>query len=317
MQRCPTCHATYRGQPKTCPLDGATLQTVRDQQLGQRVGEWELCQVLAEGNLATVYRARRGQQFGALKLYQPTAPLQRVRREVDSQLRLDSPHIARQLDHGELVDGAVYLVTEFVDGTTLRAHLQQTQAISSNLPWRTAVHIASQIARGLETIHACGLVHRDLKPENLMLAGDRRDRLVILDLGHALVLDSHRLTQSGLVWGSAPYMSPEQAAGQTVDGRSDLYTLGVIFYELLVGRRPFEATAAVDLMQLHWTQTPISPTLLVEIPRPASDLCMWLLSKHPDRRPDSAHLVAAALDGMLAAAQRSVVPHQAMDMETV
>jgi serine/threonine protein kinase len=256
---------------------------------------------MAEGALATVFHVeRQGAPAGALKLYLPSAPLRRVERETLSQNLLKHPNVARLLDHGETPDGEVYLVTELVSGPSLRQLIARHPL---GLSWQLAVEIATQAACGLDAIHQKGLVHRDLKPENIMLvqtATDEPLRVVLLDLGHALVLDRARLTRSGLVWGSAPYMSPEQTAGQNLDPRSDLYALGIVLYEMLTGRRPFEARAAVDVMQMHWNHVPDAPSTRVEVPAAVSDLCMWLLAKQPDLRPNSARIVHAALQGQLA-----------------
>jgi serine/threonine-protein kinase len=266
-----------------------------------------LTEVLAEGHLATVYLTTRGEppagDPAVLKLYQPNAPvlLARALREGAAQARVQHPRVALLLDQGTLPSGEAYLVSELVSGQTLRADLDARA--ERHMSWPEAARVAVEIAEGLEAIHRCGLVHRDLKPENVMLEGDARGAK-ILDLGHALLLDAGRLTESGLVWGSAAYMSPEQAAGNPVDGRSDLYALGVVLYEMLTGRRPFEAKAAVDIMRMHQSTVPLPPVELVELPAPLSDMCLWLLRKQPGQRPASARVARAALQGVLASARR-------------
>ncbi|MCC6750647.1 MAG: serine/threonine protein kinase [Deltaproteobacteria bacterium] len=296
MRRCPQCGSSFRGTPARCPLDGAPLAEGGDPRLGREVGPWRLVETLSEGRLATVYRAARGELEGALKLYEATAPLRRGRQEAESLGRVQHASVARLLDAGETERGEPYLVTELVKGRSLRARLTE-----GPLPWRQALRLAAAMADGLEAVHGAGLVHRDLKPENVMLVGatpTRADGVKLLDLGHALVLDVARLTESGMVWGSAPYMSPEQAAGLPVDRRSDLYALGVMVYELVVGRRPFEARSPMELMQLHWTQAPTPPARVARVPEPLSELCLWLLAKRPEARPPSARVVAAACRGL-------------------
>jgi serine/threonine-protein kinase len=262
--------------------------------LGHQINDWRLVKLISERKLANVYLAVRGEERGALKLYRPMAPLRRVLREQESQQRFVHPRVANLLDHGVDPKGQVFLVTRFVEGVTLRQYLLDVGGI---LPWQQAVTLGSQIAEGLEVIHKHQLVHRDLKPENVMIHPGGSG-LTLLDLGHALVMDLGRLTESGLVWGSAPYLSPEQAAGQPLDSRSDLYTLGVLLYELLVGRRPFESSSAMELMELHWT-APVEPPARYGLPAGISDLCLWLLAKLPERRPPSARVVCQALEGLL------------------
>jgi serine/threonine-protein kinase len=324
MRRCPACHASYQGAPERCPIDGAELELEPDARLGQEIGGWQLRELLACGALASVYRAERGALAGALKLYCGAAlELLRASREGSAHARLDSgprvedaaagrpnsgprvadaaagrpncPRIAALLDHGTTAAGEIFLVTELVAGPTLRATLDERRT----LPVGEALLLGAQVCDGLDPIHQAGLVHRDLKPENLILEpGPTGPRIKILDLGHALLLDLERLTQSGMVWGSAAYMSPEQAAALPVDARSDLYSLGVILYEMLVGRRPFEAPAAVDIMQMHRSAIPAAPAQLAAVPAQVSDLCLWLLSKQPRQRPPSARVVRAVLQSL-------------------
>ena len=152
----------------------------------------------------------------------------------------------------------------------------------------------------MEAIHQADMIHRDIKPANVMLVSAPPEGIVVLDLGHSLVIDVARLTESGMVWGSAPYMSPEQAAGLDLDWRSDIYSLGVLLYELLTGHPPFEALSAAEVMQMHWSMAAVPPARCVdELPRAVSDLCMWLLAKQPGHRPGTARVAGMALGGLL------------------
>ncbi len=299
MKQCATCGAVYQGFPVVCPLDGGELKPILDSNHGRNIAGWQVKRSLFEGALANVYLVERKGVIGALKLYKSSYLLRRIERESHAQSLIRHPNIALLLDYGVTSKGEGFLVTEYIEGESLR---QVTRRSSDGLPWTTAVEIAIQLADGLEAIHAQGIVHRDLKPENIRLIksnGDGSLQVVLLDLGNAFLLDQTRLTESGLVWGSAPYMSPEQASSRTIDARSDLYALGVVLFEMLVGRRPFEAKAAVDVMQMHLTDVPPSPKNLCEIPSSLDELCLWLLAKQPELRPNSARVVGAALKGIL------------------
>jgi serine/threonine-protein kinase len=243
--------------------------------------------------------ARRsfGREVGVLKLYRRSLPLARERasKEARAQRRVVHPRVAPLLEDGVTEDGQVYLVSDHVPGPTLREVLDRSPG---GLGWRQATELAAQLAEGLEAIHAAAVIHRDLKPENLILARVSPPDLRILDLGQALLLDGERLTSRGLAWGSAPYMSPEQAAAAPLDARSDIYALGVILYEMLTGRRPFEARAAADVMQMHLWATPPPPQELQRMPELVNEMCLWLLRKRPEERPRSARVVQAALVGL-------------------
>jgi serine/threonine-protein kinase len=192
-----------------------------------------------------------------------------------------------------LDDGSLFLVSEYIEGPSLRRLLEETPA--GTLPWQRVTRLALQLADGLEAIHREGVIHRDIKPENIILRDRSKDAdAVIVDLGNAVGVLWERLTNTGLVWGSVPYMSPEQAAGRTdLDARSDLYSLGIVIYELLCGQRPFDAAAEAELMQHHWS-TP-APDLTVDAPEQLAEVVGWLLAKDPAERPASARVVRCAL----------------------
>ncbi|MGC4069175.1 MAG: serine/threonine-protein kinase [Polyangiaceae bacterium] len=167
----------------------------------------------------------------------------RFEREARATARIEHPNVTAAVDFGALEDGALYLVLEFVDGRTLRQELAK-----GPLPLPRALHIANQIASLLVTAQSLGIVHRDLKPENVLLVqrGDDPDFVKVMDFGIARMTRgeddedaSQPLTKLGAVFGTPEYMAPEQALGQRVDSRADLYALGVMLFEMLAGVRPY------------------------------------------------------------------------------
>jgi serine/threonine-protein kinase len=190
----------------------------------------------------------------------------RFEREARAAGNIDNEHVVSATDFGKLPDGAVFLVLEYVEGRNLRDEIAQ-----GPMPLARTLHIARQIAGALRAAHALRIVHRDLKPENVMLvdkAGDP-DFVKVLDFGIAKVPigerlsedpDSKPITKAGMVFGTPEYMPPEQALGQNVDARADLYSLGVIMYEMLAGRRPFVAESQVGVLgqQLSRSAPPVS-----------------------------------------------------------
>jgi serine/threonine-protein kinase len=190
----------------------------------------------------------------------------RFEREARAAGNIDNEHVVSATDFGKLPDGAVFLVLEYVEGRNLRDEIAQ-----GPMPLARALHIARQITGALRAAHALGIVHRDLKPENVMLvdkAGDP-DFVKVLDFGIAKVPIGERpaddttnkpITKAGMVFGTPEYMPPEQALGQNVDARADLYSLGVIMYEMLAGRRPFVAESQVGVLgqQLSRSAPPVS-----------------------------------------------------------
>jgi serine/threonine-protein kinase len=188
----------------------------------------------------------------------------RFEREARAAGNIGDEHVVAATDFGKLPDGAVFLVLEYVEGRNLRDEIAQ-----GPMPLARTLHIARQITGALRAAHALGIVHRDLKPENVMLvnkAGDP-DFVKVLDFGIAKVPigertseDSKPITKAGMVFGTPEYMPPEQALGQSVDSRADLYSLGVIMYEMLAGRRPFGGESEVSVLgqQLSRSAPPVS-----------------------------------------------------------
>ncbi len=274
--------------------------------------------MLGQGAMGAVYLATHvhmRKRF-ALKLLLPDVRdsqevLARFEREAMAAAHIEHPNVVAATDFGRTPDGAFFLVLEYVEGDSLRTVL----ANGPVAPQRAA-RIARQIASALGRAHSLGIVHRDLKPDNVMLVKrDGADELVkVLDFGIAKVnvnqlsegaprTTKHALTQVGSVFGTPEYMAPEQALGESVDARTDLYALGVTLYEMLAGLRPLEADNAVVLLTMHVT-TPPPPISVrnpnVTVPPELEALTMRLLAKKPADRPASAQEVETALADIFA-----------------
>src|SRR5215213_4944660 len=230
---------------------------------------------------------------------------ERFKREVRLAARLQHPHVVPLLAAGELDGGVLFYTMPFVEGESLRARLER----DGGLPVGTVVRILRDAASALAYAHAQGVVHRDIKPENILLS---HGGAVVADFGIAKAISasiavdgddgtrrSSTLTAAGTSLGTPAYMAPEQAAGDVVDHRADLYALGVVVYEMLCGRAPFEGRTAQQLLAAHATQAP-EPVerRRASVPHALAALTMRLLEKHPADRPQSAEDVLAALDAI-------------------
>jgi len=216
--------------------------------------------------------------------------LERFRTEARNSAALHHPHIAALFDYGEQ-DGSAYLVMELVVGEPLSDLLEREPV----LPPRRLLPVLAQTARGLHAAHQAGVVHRDVKPGNILLA--RSGKVKITDFGVSLAADQKTMTATGMVMGTAQYLSPEQAVGRAATPLSDLYSLGVVAYEALAGRRPFTGPTAVDIAVAH-VNDPVPP-LPTSVDRKLAALVMRLLSKEPSERPASGEELAVMLDRLM------------------
>jgi len=218
--------------------------------------------------------------------------VERFRREAQAAGNLDHPNICSATDFGRADDGSFYLVMEYVEGQNLADLLARRGA----LEFDRALEVADQIADALEVAHESGVVHRDLKPENVMLVDqpDGTERVKVLDFGVSRVQmadDMPSLTKTGAVFGTPHYMSPEQAGGERVDSRADLYGLGSVLYEMLTGRPVFDGDRSVHVMAAHLKDDPRAPSRCIEwaqVPPALDRLVLDLLEKEPEQRPQSA-----------------------------
>jgi pimeloyl-ACP methyl ester carboxylesterase len=218
--------------------------------------------------------------------------LSRIQREAQAMARLTHTNIVTVHDIGDH-EGAPYIVCEYVPGGDLYQELHQA---SGPLPLERVLAIAKDLCRALAYAHSQGIIHRDLKPGNIWLAKDRSAKLG--DFGLALAIDRSRLTMPSTVMGTASYMAPEQALGQAVDARTDLYALGCLLYELLTGRPPFAGPDVLATISQHLHAAPVPPSQHnPEIPRSLEKPILKLLAKAKEARPSSAEEALAELQG--------------------
>ncbi|MBA3538424.1 MAG: protein kinase [Deltaproteobacteria bacterium] len=258
--------------------------------LGSRVGgRYEIRGVLGEGGMGAVFRAHDHEldEDVALKVIKPEVAdtpdaLVRFRLEVKLARRVAHPNVARMYDFGE-ADGIRYLTMELVDGLSLR--------MTPALPLPEILRIAGEISLGLAAVHAGGIVHRDLKPDNILLIGER---VVLTDFGIARSLvSSDVLATSGNIVGTPAYIAPEQLEGGDIDGRADVYALGVLLFELIAKRLPFDGANPTAIACARLVNLPLSLRALVpEVPEGVAQLVMDALARRKEDRPDAHTLVA-------------------------
>jgi serine/threonine-protein kinase len=267
-------------------------------------GRYRIEGVLGRGGMGVVYRARHEviDKLAAIKILLPTEDAEVVERfvnEARAATAIGNAHIVDTVDFGALPDGSTYFVMEYLEGRTLARMIKAEQFVE--LP--RAIAIAKQIAEGMSAAHRAGIVHRDLKPENIFVCKqDGNDEFVkLLDFGIAKVQHAqNRITRAGTIFGTPHYMSPEQAAGTEVDPRTDIYSLGVILYEMLSGKVPFDAENPMGLLTQHMYTDPTPLTKLEAapqaIPSALDAIVLKCLAKKQDERYDTMDDLAEDLD---------------------
>jgi serine/threonine protein kinase len=262
--------------------------------LGER---YELVELLGRGGMAEVYRAhdRSLGRVVAVKLLPPdrrhddTESL-RLQDEARAGAGLSHPHVIAVHDVGVSPHG-VYVVMELLDGRTWRDELQEQRRLSET----DVARVGSAVASALAHAHARGIVHRDVNPSNVMLLADGTPKL--MDFGIAKIEDLPGLTESGRVVGTAAYVSPEQARGEWLDGRSDVYSLGCTLYEALTGATPFRGAGSADVASARLREPPVPPRqVLPTISVGMDDVVLRAMALDPRDRPDAAAMAAALTD---------------------
>jgi len=276
-----------------------TIQLVNpDPLIGHRIdGKYELIAKLGEGGMSVVYRARRvhiGDDVAVKiltgKFVKDDAALARFRREARAAAMLRHPNVITIHDFGETDDvhAPAYIVMEFVKGTPLRELLRSEDHFSVE----RGVRLMRGICAGVNSAHRQGVVHRDLKPDNILVVAPDDDFEVesvrVVDFGLAKLLADAGATSTGAVVGTPFYMSPEQCLGEPLDRRSDVYSLGAMFYEMLSGKQPFEAATVSGVINRHLHEPPPPFAESLRIPRRISTGIMHALAKDPDARPQTA-----------------------------
>jgi serine/threonine-protein kinase len=269
MKVCTTCGAEYGEEKLFCERDGTPLRKsgAAGDLVGQVIAErYHITRKLGEGGMGQVYLAehvKMGRRC-AIKIMTPgtmTDPdaISRFNREAANASRISHPNVCAIYDFGETPDGLIYLAMEFIEGKSLTDLLLE----STTLPLPRSATMIQQCAEALQVAHDLGIVHRDLKPDNIMVTTTRgRDTVKVVDFGIAKAMAGEeggrqKVTKTGFVVGTPEYMSPEQLAGDPVDGRSDIYSLGLVFYRMLTGASPFPADSQQETMIKRLTDDPL------------------------------------------------------------
>ena len=313
-KQCPICKQSFSSRLSFCPEHGAPLVVQRnekkDDPLIGRVlaGRFEILDCIGKGGYGAIYRARQTSILRdvALKVIRSEHEerddvVARFLREAQAISSLSHPNIVTIYDFGQAEDGTLFIAMELLKGRTLSKLLHEEPCLS----FERSVHILTQVCDGLDAAHQAGIYHRDLKPENLMLTrlGSNPEFLKILDFGVArLEWGTTKITQEGMALGTPTYMSPQQSKGEQVDQRSDIYSLGVILFEMLSGQVPFRADTALGVLLQHCQQPiPRMPEInpRADISPAIQALIEELMAKAPQERPGSAKEVRARLLSLL------------------
>ena len=307
MKKCPKCGKKYEDTTTLCPSDGAVLAKTEDGITGQTLADkYRVEERISEGGMGTVYRGTHilMDKTVAIKVLHPALAaddkiVARFSREARAASRISHPHALNVTDFGESGNGVVFLIMEYLRGRTLKEVVQS----DAPMPMPRVVEIVRQVSGALEAAHSEGVVHRDLKSDNIMLVevGDNADWAKVLDFGIAKIQEpvgqDPALTAPNLIIGTPQYMSPEQCSqASEIDSRSDIYSLGVILYEMLTGHVPFTGESPTAIMMKHLQDAP--PSVLEErsdLPAEVGRVVARALAKKPEDRFQTASELAQSL----------------------
>jgi serine/threonine-protein kinase len=319
---CPTCGRAFTEGELFCPYDRTALPaatTVQADPLINTVvnGSYTVLERLGAGGMGVVYKAlqHRLNRHVALKVLSQRfssdgAAVDRFRVEALAASQLTNGHTVTVHDFGAMDDGSLYIAMQLLEGETLRARLKR-----GTLSPRLAATIAMHVCESLSEAHELRtpILHRDIKPDNVFVRGVTNGNVhaTVLDFGLARFADAHRLrlTSANVVLGTPAYMSPEQCRAQPLDPRSDLYAVGILLFEMLAGRPPFESPDATSLLFKHVYDPPPRPVEIkpdIDLPEPLEELILQLLAKSPADRPASAVEVWQRLEEIISTLPRLV-----------
>src|SRR5688572_6631227 len=324
MMKCPTCAERYPVSQRMCPKDGAVLEPEKpaeDTILGTILdGKYRLDSFLSRGGMGAVFRGTHvmlGRPVAVKMINQDlvTSPeiVRRFQREARAATQFKHPNVVDVYDLGQTANGTLYIVMELVSGASLKESIRTRGPVE---PQRI-VRILGQVCDGLAQAHRRNIIHRDLKPQNIMLTVDASgtETAKIVDFGIAKTFEADantQLTATGSTLGTPHYMSPEQATGSGVDGRSDIYSLGVILYEMLTGEVPFNDPSLPSVLIKHMSEPPQPPSLRrpdLNLPPALEAITLRCLAKSPSERFENVETMASAL--------RRALPGRAEDEATV
>lgn len=317
MKSCTACRATYPNDYSHCPRDGTPLVEAGAWSEGAIIrGKYRILSKVGQGGMGAVYKAYHV-LFGELRALKVINPellsdelfVKRFKQEAVIARKLDHPNAVRVDDIDESEDGRPFMVMEFIEGESLKNRIQAR----GPLPVPVVCSIVKQVASALDAAHHLGMIHRDIKPANIVLVQTPKgEQAKVLDFGIAKFREAHlaetgemTLTGTGVVIGTPQYMSPEQAMGRRsgeLDGRSDLYSLGVVMYQMLTGELPFKADTTMELLMAH-INTPPRPILEarpdLQISPALAGIVMKCLEKKPELRPATGRALIEELNGVL------------------
>ena len=310
--RCPNCHFENPDKTHFCVKCKSSLTPKEEDSTGQTVtletpvielekgttfaGRYEIIEELGQGGMGKVYRVKDktvGEEI-ALKIIRPGIPLsakviERFRNELKLARKIKHKNVCQMFDLGE-IDSTYFITMEYVPGKNLRSFIKR----SRHLEIGSAVSLAVQICEGMAAAHQLGVIHRDLKSSNIMI--DNKDDIRIMDFGIARSLESKKITGEGKTVGTPQYMSPEQVSGEELDQRSDIYSFGIILYEMLTGKVPFEGEDSFAVGYKHKHESPPHPhNLNLEIPNNLCHILEKCLEKNKEDRYQNAEEVISDL----------------------